>query len=66
MLCDTSRKLPVTIKEIRIKAKTDKYVTKKKKEINDQQYKEKDGEKIFFLFVMEFWCTVNVWWCQEI
>ena len=47
MLCNTIRELPVTIEEIRNKAKINKYITEKKKQIIDQQYKKIDGEKIF-------------------
>ena len=43
-------KLPETIEEIRNKAKIDKYIMEKKKQINDQQYKKIDGEKIFSIY----------------
>ncbi len=50
MLCDTIQELPVTFMEIRNKAKIDKYITEKKKQIIDQQYKKIDGEKIFTIY----------------
>ena len=36
VLCNTIQELPVTIEEIRNKAKMDKYMTEKRKQINDQ------------------------------
>ena len=47
MLCNTIRELPVAIQENRDKAKIDKYITEKKKQIIDQRYKKIDGEKMF-------------------
>ena len=47
VLCNTIRELFVTIEEIQNKAKIDKYITEKQKQIIDQQYKKIDGEKIF-------------------
>ena len=46
MLCNTIQELPVTT-EIKSKAKINKHITEKKKQIIDQQYKKIDGEKIF-------------------
>ena len=45
VLCNNLRKLPVTTGKN--KAKTNKYITEKKKQTNDQQYRKIDGEKIF-------------------
>ena len=47
VLCNTIRKLSVTIEEIRNKAKLDKCIIEEKKQIIDRQYKKIDGEKIF-------------------
>ena len=47
MLCNTIQELPVTIKEIRNKAKIGKYITLEKKQIINLQFKKIDSEKIF-------------------
>ena len=53
----------MTIEEIWKKAKIDKNITEKKKQIINQQYKKIDGEKIFSIgdgiFMMG-----NGWWYQ--
>ena len=47
VLGNTIRKLPVTIEKIRNKTEIDISQRKKKRQINDQQYKKIDGKKIF-------------------
>ena len=47
LLCNTIRKLPVTIEEIRNKAKIDKYIIEKKEQIIDQLYNKNNSKKIF-------------------
>ena len=56
MICNTIRELPATIEEIRNKAKNDKYITKKKKQIIKQQSEKVNGEN---MSLMEFRCTAN-------
>lgn len=44
---NTVQELPVTLQEIRIKEKIDKYITEKRKQISSQHYIKNDGESFF-------------------
>ena len=47
VLCNTVKELPVTLEEIKFKAKFDKFITEKKKEIMGQINNKSDQDKIF-------------------
>ena len=59
--------LPVTIEEIRNKAKIDKYTTEKKKQTIDQQYKKINEEKIFpSEGIFMYWWSYQECWKKNI
>ena len=56
VLYNTVKKLPVTLEEIRFKAKFDKFITEKKNEIMDQ--KKNKGDNIF-LYAMVYYIEIR-------